>query len=79
VSNHSALALSTTLILVITVYLAVFGTGISYVLKLVAQGPKEYAGGRPARDLDNTRRPARPLSAAPDVDPAAIPSDRGKE
>ena len=41
VSNHSALALSTTLILFVVMYFAVFGTGIRYMLKLVAKGPEE--------------------------------------
>ena len=35
--NHSALALSTTLIAVIVMYIIVFGTGVSYMLKLVAK------------------------------------------
>ena len=46
VSNHSALALSTTLIVFIVVYFVVFGTGISYMLKLVAQGPAEQDARR---------------------------------
>lgn len=41
VSNHSALALSTTLILFVVMYCIVFSTGISYILKLVARGPEE--------------------------------------
>jgi cytochrome d ubiquinol oxidase subunit I len=41
VSNHSALALSTTLILFVVMYCVVFSTGISYILKLVARGPEE--------------------------------------
>jgi cytochrome d ubiquinol oxidase subunit I len=40
VSNHSALALSTTLILFVVTYCAVFGAGISYMLKLVVKGPE---------------------------------------
>lgn len=70
VSNHSALALSTTLVVFIVMYFAVFGTGIRYMLQLVAKGPEETAkeGGHPPPD---TGRPARPLSAAPDdLDPA---------
>ena len=67
VSNHSALTLSTTLIVIIVMYFAVFGTGISYMLKLVAKGPQargpEDAAGE--RDAQN-RRPSRPLSAVPD-------------
>ena len=35
-----ALTLSTTLIVFIVMYFAVFGTGISYMLKLVAKGPQ---------------------------------------
>lgn len=70
VSNHSALALSMTLILFIVMYCAVFGTGVSYMLKLVAKGPQEGAGDEPAHDENQAQRPARPLSAAPDeVDP----------
>lgn len=41
VSNHSALAISATLILFVVTYCAVFGAGISYMLKLVAKGPEE--------------------------------------
>jgi cytochrome bd ubiquinol oxidase subunit I len=70
VSNHSALALSTTLVVFIVMYFAVFGTGIRYMLKLVAKGPEETAkeGGHTPPD---TGRPARPLSAVPDdIDPA---------
>ncbi|TXR47022.1 cytochrome ubiquinol oxidase subunit I [Phyllobacterium endophyticum] len=69
VSNHSVLALSTALASFITVYLAVFGTGIRYMLKLVAAGPDEAEDSRP--DVGQSQRPARPLSAAPDdMDPA---------
>jgi cytochrome d ubiquinol oxidase subunit I len=72
VSNHSALALSTTLIIFIVMYCAVFGTGISYMLKLVARGPEEAGGegDHTPRDRGQSLRPARPLSAAPDhIDP----------
>jgi cytochrome d ubiquinol oxidase subunit I len=68
VSNHSALALSGTLVMFIVMYCIVFGTGISYMLQLVGRGPGEEASPRPGQVL----RPARPLSAAPDhIDPAA--------
>jgi cytochrome bd ubiquinol oxidase subunit I len=67
VSNHSVLALSTTLMVFIIIYSAVFGTGISYMLKLVAKGPDENAGAYPApHPSGQSLRPARPLSAAPD-------------
>jgi cytochrome bd ubiquinol oxidase subunit I len=65
VSNHSALALSTTLIVFVVMYFAVFGTGISYMLKLVARGPDDPGHG-PQADPLQKQRPARPLSAAPD-------------
>ena len=71
VSNHSALALTTTLILFIVTYCAVFGTGISYMIKLVARGPQEGSQGEISAYRGQKLRPARPLSAAPDhVDPA---------
>ena len=67
VSNHSALALSTTLIVMLVMYFAVFGTGVSYMLKLVAKGPDD-SGYKDAPDVGDTQnwRPARPLSAVPD-------------
>jgi cytochrome bd ubiquinol oxidase subunit I len=70
VSNHSALALSTTLIIFIVMYFAVFGTGVSYMLKLVAKGPGHSEGEKRAHGPGQSQRPARPLSAAPDdIDP----------
>ena len=71
VSNHSALALSITLAVFIVMYCAVFGTGISYMIKLIGKGPDE--GGEPHGEPGHGQapRPARPLSAAPDnIDPA---------
>jgi cytochrome d ubiquinol oxidase subunit I len=41
VSNHSALALTTTLAVFVVMYFAVFGTGTSYMIKLIARGPQE--------------------------------------
>jgi cytochrome bd ubiquinol oxidase subunit I len=66
VSNHSALALSTTLIVVIGVYFAVFGAGVSYMLKLVAKGPQEDSPEDAPGGDTRVGRPARPLSAAPE-------------
>jgi len=66
VSNHSALALSTSLIVIIAMYFAVFGVGISYMLKLVAKGPQELDPvDKPSEREARIGRPARPLSAAP--------------
>ena len=77
VSNHSALALSATLIVFIVMYIAVFGTGVSYMLKLVGHGPESH-GPEPEAHGDEllNQRPARPLSAAPDHLDA--PSGAGK-
>lgn len=70
VSNHSAVELSVTLILFVVIYFAVFGTGISYMLKLVAKGPTEVMAGYAIPHGGQSLRPARPLSAAPDdIDP----------
>jgi cytochrome d ubiquinol oxidase subunit I len=65
VSNHSALELSITLVVFIVMYLTVFGTGIGYMLRLVAKGP-EKLGEYPPEPEGQTGRPARPLSAVPD-------------
>ncbi len=66
-SHHSALTLSVSLLVFVLLYCAVFGTGISYLLKVVAVEPERSP---PPPDADKPRgRPARPLSAAPDIDP----------
>jgi cytochrome d ubiquinol oxidase subunit I len=73
VSNHSALALTTTLAVFVVMYFAVFGTGISYMIKLIARGPEELGPNVAPIKAEGAHRrtPARPLSAAPDdVDPA---------
>jgi cytochrome d ubiquinol oxidase subunit I len=71
VSNHSALALSTTLVVFVVMYFAVFGTGVSYMLKLVAKGPDTYVDHGSPQEEGQSPRPARPLSAAPDhIEPA---------
>jgi cytochrome d ubiquinol oxidase subunit I len=71
VSNHSALEMSVTLAVFVVMYLAVFGTGVSYMIKLVAKGPQKDADEEPPHDRGQALRPARPLSAArDDIDPA---------
>ena len=54
-SHHSALVLSASLLVFIVPYCAVFGTGITYLLKVVAVGPER---GPP------TSRRRSPASAA---------------
>ena len=82
VSRHSAAAMSTSLIVFVVVYFAVFGVGVNYMLKLVGKGPEAVRADEPGEnDADQAKRPARPLSAAPDrVDdapPGPTPSTEG--
>ena len=77
VSNHSALALSFTLLAFVIVYFAVFGIGARYMLKLVAKGPKVEDQAAP-HDEGQALRPSRPMSAAPDdVDPVGPGGGKG--
>ena len=64
VSRHSALSMSVALLTFVVLYVAVFGIGISYLLKLVGKGPDR---GDPIEATHHT--PARPLSAGPEIDP----------
>ena len=76
VSAHSALSLSVTLIAFIIVYFLVFGTGITFMIKLVGAGPDKYGAEKPPLDQGQVRRAARPLSAAPDnIDPTIVRSE----
>ena len=64
-SGHSAEQVGLTLALFVVVYFALFGAGISYVMRLVRRGPvtdegKQEGAGGPGRQ----RTPARPISAA---------------
>ncbi|WP_174803421.1 cytochrome ubiquinol oxidase subunit I [Martelella limonii] len=71
VSNHSALALSVTLLMFIVMYFCVFGVGVGYMLKLVAKGPGVSRNDNPPQTPGQSQRPSRPLSAAPDnTDPS---------
>jgi cytochrome d ubiquinol oxidase subunit I len=70
VSNHSALTMGITLVGFVLMYCAVFGTGASYMVRLIQGGP-DIHGGQPPGEGDPNQSPSRPLSAAPhDVDPA---------
>jgi cytochrome d ubiquinol oxidase subunit I len=73
VSNHSTLALSVTLVMFILIYFFVFGTGISFILKMVGRGPEEYGDDTHPHGIGQIGRPSRPLSATPDdIDPAIM-------
>ena len=65
-SHHSALVLSASLLVFVLVYCAVFGTGITYLLKVVAVGPGR---GPPPPDVDRRSRPRGRSGSA--VSPAA--------
>src|SRR5690606_18978011 len=65
VSDHSAWTMSASVALLVVVYLAVFGTGARYALKLAARTPDGHpAAGAPGAGPDRNQRPARPMSAA---------------
>jgi cytochrome d ubiquinol oxidase subunit I len=69
--------MTASLLLFVVVYCAVFGTGIAYLLRLVATGPGRGVGtGTPADSDRPGQRPARPLSAVPKLD--ASPSAAGE-
>jgi hypothetical protein len=52
--------------------------GITYMMKVVAQGPDEGGGKHPDPDTDSHLRPARPLSAVDDkIDIPSFPAIRG--
>ncbi|WP_395666821.1 cytochrome ubiquinol oxidase subunit I [Methylocella sp.] len=75
VSNHSATTMSVTLAVFVVLYFVVFGAGVAYLLALVGLPPKDQGPDAPQAptggiDLSGgplMERPARPLSAAPDV------------
>lgn len=64
--QHGVAEVGFTLALFVVVYLAVFGAGTAYGLRIIAKGPEAGepgpAEGGPGRD----RHPMRPLSAAPE-------------
>jgi cytochrome d ubiquinol oxidase subunit I len=74
VSTHSPIAVATTLGLFVVMYILVFGTGVGYMLKLVARGPSIQDDHEPGDLDDPNRRPSRPLSAFPDNPTSAAPA-----
>ncbi|MCV9917601.1 MULTISPECIES: cytochrome ubiquinol oxidase subunit I [Pseudomonas] len=63
VSNHSAMTLSVGLVVLVVMYLGIFGTGIVYMLRLVGKGPQEHEHHELEAEITANQRPARPLSA----------------
>ncbi|WP_242108761.1 cytochrome ubiquinol oxidase subunit I [Luteimonas aquatica] len=58
----AASSVLTSLIVFVTVYLAVFGAGVWYLFKLIRKGPQPF--DPPSMDEGPDKRPARPLSVA---------------
>ncbi|HWK66624.1 MAG TPA: cytochrome ubiquinol oxidase subunit I [Rhizobiaceae bacterium] len=79
VSNHSALAMSTTLIAFVVVYFFVFGIGVRYMLRLVGKGPVIDEEDPSEDERHSSGRPARPLSAAPDQMDRATPTHQNEK
>ena len=61
-SAHSAQTMSISLICFVVGYLAIFGLGIFYLIRLLGKGP-ELSNNTPT----SAQRPARPLSAVNDL------------
>ncbi|MYN12160.1 cytochrome ubiquinol oxidase subunit I [Pusillimonas sp. TS35] len=53
-----------TLALFVIVYFVVFGAGIGYILQLIRRGPVPHEAAPVADEHGESRRPARPISAA---------------
>jgi cytochrome d ubiquinol oxidase subunit I len=65
VSSHGVPQMTVSLILFVVVYIAVFGTGTGYLMRVIRVGPVPFEGARqehggPGQDL----HPMRPLSAS---------------
>jgi cytochrome d ubiquinol oxidase subunit I len=70
-SVHTVTQLSVSLALFVVVYVAVFGAGTWYLLRVIAHGPAAHGddpGGTPVTGgPGEMRQPMRPLSVAPDT------------
>jgi cytochrome d ubiquinol oxidase subunit I len=65
VSVHGVAEVSLTLTLFVITYLALFGAGTGYILRIIAKGPQVHEGERPHDGgPGQTRQPMRPMSAA---------------
>nr|BFE93983.1 hypothetical protein GCM10020185_45190 [Pseudomonas brassicacearum subsp. brassicacearum] len=67
-SGHSFAQMSITLVLFVVVYFALFGAGLSYMMRLVRKGPEAHEAEPSDGGPGQKRTPARPLSAADDGD-----------
>ncbi|MNC62698.1 hypothetical protein D3C75_1127440 [compost metagenome] len=57
------MTLSVGLVVLVVMYLGIFGTGIVYMLRLVGKGPQEHEHHELDAEVTANQRPARPLSA----------------
>jgi cytochrome d ubiquinol oxidase subunit I len=73
VSIHPPIAVVATLGLLVIMYLLTFGTGVGYMLNLVAKGPTTLDDALHVEAGTKNRRPARPLSAFPEHRPDVMP------
>ncbi|MET0963236.1 MAG: cytochrome ubiquinol oxidase subunit I, partial [Noviherbaspirillum sp.] len=65
VSNHGVPQMTLTLILFVVVYIAVFGAGTGYLMRLIGIGPIPFEGARQEHGgPGQERHPMRPLSAS---------------
>jgi len=79
VTPNTTAEVAVTLLLFVIVYFVVFGAGIVYMLHLMQAGPGPHSIPPSASGDGEERRPARPLSAAPDnpaPDNAALEDER---
>jgi cytochrome d ubiquinol oxidase subunit I len=67
-SGHSFAQMSFTLIMFVVVYFALFGAGLSYMMRLVRKGPVAHEAEPTDGGPGQKRTPARPLSAANEGD-----------
>ncbi|GBQ28003.1 cytochrome ubiquinol oxidase subunit I [Gluconacetobacter azotocaptans] len=65
VSNHSVPVLTASLLTFVVLYVCIFGTGVLYMLRLATKPPEALSGHD--HDLRPDERPARPMSAAPNL------------
>ncbi|NDK37299.1 cytochrome ubiquinol oxidase subunit I [Pseudoxanthomonas gei] len=71
VSPHTGGAVGLTLAVFVVVYFTVFGAGTVYALRIMGKGPSLHEGdSSPEGGPGQPRQPARPLSAATDVETA---------
>jgi cytochrome d ubiquinol oxidase subunit I len=67
VSDHAVATVGTTLVVIVVMYVIVFGTGVGYMLNFMRLGPDAGSALPEDEGQELNQRPARPLSALPDA------------